>query len=105
VLFGTVRMEILSATPTEIRVAFPRGGFPTTGPMNVTVRNLSVSFVSTGQHVLAGGFTFDNGPATGCHGAGTGTGTLPWGDMFVLTSVLVLCLGAGKRWRPRPVRV
>ncbi len=61
VYFGATQMPILESSQTRILVAFPTGGLPATGPLDVKVVNTTTSLFAT----LADGFTYVNYPAEG----------------------------------------
>lgn len=66
VLFDGVRMPIrsVSVAGDQIVVNFPLGGFPNTGALNVTVRNLTALGELEGEDTLIDAFVFVNRPAT-----------------------------------------
>lgn len=74
VYFGETLMPVQSWTTTQIIVAFPTGGLPSTGPLDVLVIN-----ASTVSATLTDGFAYENppvpGPARACFIATAAYGT------------------------------
>ncbi|HNR34801.1 MAG TPA: IPT/TIG domain-containing protein, partial [Candidatus Hydrogenedentes bacterium] len=75
VLFGETRMPIESATSTMIRVGFPVSGFPATGPMDVTVRNLEPNSLKGLEAVATNAFYYVDNPHGPCFIATAAYGT------------------------------
>ncbi|MBI2432866.1 MAG: hypothetical protein HYV26_08350, partial [Candidatus Hydrogenedentes bacterium] len=87
VIFGRTLMPVQSvlADGTQIIVGFPAGGLPTTGRMDVTVRNVD----KERQDILLNGFEFINPPQKqcvilGCAADAGAKGAGVWGDLAVL---------------------
>lgn len=59
VFFGQTNMPVLSATTTRIDVAYPTGGMPKTGVLDVTVRNKTTQLSTVAREA----FTYVNPPA------------------------------------------
>jgi hypothetical protein len=76
VVFGRTNMPInsVSADGKQIKVGFPTGGFPETGPMDVAVRNLEPNSTKASEDVLVSGFTYEN-PVKPCFIATAAYGT------------------------------
>ena len=66
VLFGQTIMPIESATATIIEVGFPVSGFPETGSMDVTVRNLDPNSTKGLEDISTGAFYYVNSPGGPC---------------------------------------
>jgi PKD repeat protein len=102
VLFGDTRMPVLSASPdgTSLTVGFPAGGLPNTGPLSVTVRDLSTNQ----QDVLLQGFDYKNdigrskasifSCAPGADKGGSG-----WADVVLVLAVAGVLMGMTMRRR------
>jgi hypothetical protein len=82
VIFGSTVLPVASFTTTTIVVNFPIGGLPTTGPLDVTVVNITGLFA-----IASDAFTYINAPGGGGGGGGFGPGGgLPTKGCFIATA-------------------
>ncbi len=77
VLFGKTYMPVqsVSSAGTSIVVAFPTGGLPNTGALDVTVRNLQTGSAKATEDTLLDGFYYVNPPSRACFIATAAFGT------------------------------
>jgi len=108
VVFGTTAMPIIDAAGdgTWLRVGFPAGGLPATGPLDVIVRTGS----GKAEDILPDGFEYINnvqGPGKvvrilGCGAVPGATKTSGLtGDALTLVAVVLLLAAFGGAWRGR----
>jgi hypothetical protein len=68
VVFGRTIMPVdkVASDGSWVKVSFPSGGFPSTGPLDVIVRNLEPNSTKSVEDVLVNGFTYENPPRGPC---------------------------------------
>ncbi len=99
VLFGTVRMPVISGGSNSIRVGFPLSGISKVGPVDVTVINTD----SVREDTALNAFEFLADPSSkpvgtaGCAAGGAGASGSPWGDAAVVLAVFALLAWAQRR--------